>query len=136
MDRMEIELAIATPLHELAGEASMCWEPIPSGVFDANKASAAARRAATAVVAIIEKRNASLVAIERVVDQDDVDDARLGRELVQVLQRHCGARGDSEGAVQTLERIIRERDAAERKFSELDPELVKLVSAEMRKARP
>lgn len=37
-------------------------------------------------------------------------EAKLGRELVAILQRHCGERGHSEGAVETLERIIQERD--------------------------
>jgi hypothetical protein len=31
-------------------------------------------------------------------------------ELIDVLSHHCGERGESEGAVETLERIIRERD--------------------------
>ncbi len=39
-------------------------------------------------------------------------DTRLGRELVAILSNHCGERGDNEGAVETLQRIIRERDAA------------------------
>lgn len=30
--------------------------------------------------------------------------------LVSILQRYCGERGDNEGATETLERIIRERD--------------------------
>jgi len=41
----------------------------------------------------------------------EVLDARLGRELVALLSEHCGERGDSEGAVETLQRIIRERGA-------------------------
>lgn len=38
-------------------------------------------------------------------------DAALGKQLVGILINHCGERGDSEGAVETLNRIIRERDA-------------------------
>ena len=34
----------------------------------------------------------------------------LEKQLVSVLMNHCGERGDNEGAVETLERIIRERD--------------------------
>ena len=34
----------------------------------------------------------------------------MENELVTILSRHCGERGDNEGAVYTLERIIRERD--------------------------
>lgn len=34
----------------------------------------------------------------------------LGNELVNILQNHCGEHGQNEGAVETLERIIRERD--------------------------
>ncbi len=33
-------------------------------------------------------------------------------QLCEVLQSHCGERGDNEGAVDTLCRIIAERDAA------------------------
>lgn len=36
----------------------------------------------------------------------------LERELTAVLSRYCGERGDNEGAVETLERLIAERDAA------------------------
>jgi hypothetical protein len=36
--------------------------------------------------------------------------SRLEHELTSVLMRYCGERGDSEGAVETLERIIRERE--------------------------
>lgn len=39
-------------------------------------------------------------------------DLQLGRELVGILQKHCGERGDSEGAVETLNRIIAERASA------------------------
>lgn len=39
-------------------------------------------------------------------------DRKLLRDLIFILQQHCGERGDSEGAVETLERIIRERDRA------------------------
>lgn len=44
-----------------------------------------------------------------------VDDARhkaasTGDILIHILSRHCGERGDNEGAVETLERIIRERE--------------------------
>lgn len=31
-------------------------------------------------------------------------------QLCEVLIGHCGERGDNEGALETLERIIRERD--------------------------
>lgn len=33
-------------------------------------------------------------------------------QLVHVLQEHCGERGDNEGAVETLRRIIKEREEA------------------------
>jgi hypothetical protein len=39
-------------------------------------------------------------------------DRQLLNQLTAVLMRHCGERGESEGAVETLERIIRERDEA------------------------
>ena len=38
-------------------------------------------------------------------------DKGLQDQLIGILQNHCGERGDSEGAVETLNRIIRERDA-------------------------
>lgn len=37
-------------------------------------------------------------------------DSKLLGELLSILQNHAGERGDSEGAVETLTRIIRERD--------------------------
>lgn len=37
------------------------------------------------------------------------NDARLGKELVAVLMNHCAERGNTEGAVETLQRIIQER---------------------------
>lgn len=40
-------------------------------------------------------------------------DAQLGAELSAILERHCGERGESESAVETLRRIIRERNAFE-----------------------
>lgn len=42
----------------------------------------------------------------------------LGNELVNILQNHCGEHGQSEGAVETLERIIRERDLLLRRATE------------------
>jgi hypothetical protein len=42
----------------------------------------------------------------------DANLAKLGQELVNRLAPHAGERGDSEGAVEVLTRIIRERDAA------------------------
>jgi hypothetical protein len=32
-------------LHEMAGEASLCWDPKPAGVFDSSKAIVAVERA-------------------------------------------------------------------------------------------
>lgn len=43
---------------------------------------------------------------------NQVLDAGLGRRLVEILSRHCGETGESEGAVETLQRIIRQRDDA------------------------
>ncbi len=34
----------------------------------------------------------------------------LENELIAILGKYCGERGDSEGAVETLERIVRERE--------------------------
>lgn len=34
---------------------------------------------------------------------------KLESQLIDILQRYCGERGDNEAAVETLERIIRER---------------------------
>ncbi len=32
------------------------------------------------------------------------------QKLIEILSRHCGERGDNEGAIETLERIIKERE--------------------------
>ena len=40
-------------------------------------------------------------------------DAQLLTDLLAILQRHCGERGQSEGAVETLERLERELAALE-----------------------
>jgi hypothetical protein len=42
--------------------------------------------------------------------QQTQKDICLLQELVSILQNHCGERGNNEGAAETLERIIRERD--------------------------
>lgn len=34
----------------------------------------------------------------------------MEKELIAVLIKYCGERGDNEGAVETLDRIIRERE--------------------------
>ncbi len=39
-----------------------------------------------------------------------IDQANLGRQLLNILINYVGERGDSESAVEVLERIIRERD--------------------------
>jgi hypothetical protein len=53
---------------------------------------------------------------DKPVEADWIKDLRteaaLGRELVAILSHHCGERGDSESAVETLNRIIRERGSA------------------------
>lgn len=41
----------------------------------------------------------------------------LEQQLCEVLINHCGERGDNEGAVDTLCRIIRERDLAMNKLA-------------------
>jgi hypothetical protein len=43
--------------------------------------------------------------------------SELEYELTERLSRHCGERGLSEGAVETLDRIIRERDLAVTKLA-------------------
>jgi len=40
-------------------------------------------------------------------------DMKLLSELIGILQEHCGERGNSEGASDTLRRIINERDGYE-----------------------
>ena len=36
-------------------------------------------------------------------------DAALGKQLIAILSHYCGERGDNEGAVETLNRILHER---------------------------
>ena len=40
-----------------------------------------------------------------------LEPTELENQLISILIKHCGQRGDSEGAVETLNRIIMERDA-------------------------
>lgn len=47
-------------------------------------------------------------------------DSELCAKLCQVLGNHCGERGQSEGAVETLERLIKERDYAREHAAELE----------------
>lgn len=42
--------------------------------------------------------------------RDSKHDPILLRQLLAILIKHCGERGDNEGAVETLERIVRERN--------------------------
>lgn len=44
----------------------------------------------------------------------------LEEQLVAILIKYCGERGDNEGAVETLERIIGERDLLLRRAIEKD----------------
>jgi hypothetical protein len=130
-ERGLLETAILEPLSQFAGEAAGICLP-PNKVMPTTELMAAAQRAASRIVDVIYARNAVVIGVEREVDQDDADYARLGRSLVAILQCHCGERGGSEGAVATLHRIVLERERSERKLAELDPEIVKRVSAEMR----
>ncbi len=52
------------------------------------------------------------IGIMREVDRliSEATDGGLYKELIDILQRHCGERGESEGAVETLQRIILERE--------------------------
>ena len=45
--------------------------------------------------------------LDKQIVQKDLD---LLNQLISILQNHCGERGDNEGAVETLNRIIKERD--------------------------
>ncbi len=47
-------------------------------------------------------------------------ESQLEKELVSVLMRVCGERGNSEGAVECLERILHERDLLLRRAIERD----------------
>lgn len=47
-------------------------------------------------------------------------ESTLEKELIAILIKHCGERGDNEGAVETLERIIGERDLLLRRAIERD----------------
>lgn len=48
--------------------------------------------------------------------ESPLNDATV-RALYKILFQHCGERGDNEGAVETLERIIRERDSLMESFA-------------------
>lgn len=82
---------------------------------------AAAAKSFTA--AVIERADEKVQEVgkqlEAVAKQRDelAADARLGNELVEALLPHAGERGNDEGAVEALQRIISERDQAR---SELD----------------
>ena len=41
---------------------------------------------------------------------DKIEELNLLNKLISILENHCGERGDNEGAVETLKRIINERD--------------------------
>lgn len=132
---------LSSVLHELAGRASMCWEPPPAGVFQSDLASDAAKDAGMKVVALVHRLKVVAlvhrhVTVNRETDAEDLRYARVGRDLVAILGAHVGPCGNGEGAVEVLQRLIRERAAAQRQIAELDPEIVKRVSAEMRKAPP
>ncbi len=78
------------------GSASLCWDPHPTGVFD------------SAAVEQIYEMLAKDIDIDAVCVKGSHE---LADKLIWVLQEHCGERGSSEGAVETLKRIIAERDA-------------------------
>jgi hypothetical protein len=45
---------------------------------------------------------------------------KLEDQLVDILSHYCGERGDNEGAVETLERIVEERNTLLRRAIERD----------------
>ncbi len=45
---------------------------------------------------------------------------KLENQLVDILSRYCGERGDNEGAVETLDRIVEERNLLLRRAVERD----------------
>lgn len=47
------------------------------------------------------------------LEKEDHENVDLGTQLVKILSNHCGEDGDNEGAVETLERIIRKANALE-----------------------
>ncbi len=51
----------------------------------------------------------------------DVQQIKMIENVFSLLANHCGERGDNEGAVETLARIIRERDEAREVLSENVP---------------
>jgi hypothetical protein len=103
-ERAVLEMLVVGPLHELAGAASMCWDPKPSSqVFDARAAQIEACETATRVAKLVQQAYAAT---------DDARDAKLGRELVAILEDHVGPGPDGmgEGAVEVLRRLIDERE--------------------------
>lgn len=50
----------------------------------------------------------------------------LETQLIEILSRYCGERGQSEGVVETLERIIRDRDTRATTIVRLDAEIKSL----------
>ena len=47
-------------------------------------------------------------------------ETKLENQLVNILSHYCGERGDNEGAVETLERIVEERNLLLRRAVERD----------------
>jgi len=50
-------------------------------------------------------------------DEAEIERNKLLEHLLHILAQHCGK---NEGAVETLERIIRERDTAQSALKQLD----------------
>lgn len=57
---IECDRQLSRVLHELAGAASLCWKPKPSGVFDTTEAITEVERAITELRAILRKPEALL----------------------------------------------------------------------------
>lgn len=55
--------------------------------------------------------------------------SHLEQELISILFNHCGQRGQTEGAADTLRRIIRERDSALTLLRQRDSKAAKKVEA-------
>ena len=118
----EIQGLVEARITELAGEASLCWEPPPAGTFDAERAATAALAAAadvgrTVVGAFPPGTALSEVDLQLWKDRAKSAEASAGHRgeqiggLAKVLLEEFGGPQKSESACDMAVRLLREQRA-------------------------
>lgn len=119
-------------LCELAGEASLCWQEPPLGIFDSGRAISASNKAADRILAAIDKEkpkaSAGLVeALEKLscLGNGNIpgnsDGNRIAQEALTEYRRHESAKPTApSGLVEELREFLKEENCRYGNISEVE----------------